>query len=185
MYPGGPSFLNILDIFLIGLAIYFFIKFIKSPEKNDSSSPLSTQEVEELWARLRSTPATTPTSALSREEEFLKGAKLAYLKISESLSRQDWNLLQDLLTPELFNQLYAQLSKYPPSSPPKILKLEASVKEIRNIGEKEVATVLFQVLLQENTDPHPKTQEELWKFSRHSKIANSTWKLMELEVLAN
>lgn len=174
--------LNFLDLLLLGIIIYFIVKMFKNKpnqQKPKRDSTLAQDEIEAMWNRLRSNKQPTPKQTQNfSEENFLKGAKLAYLKIKEALYEQDLNFLKDLVEPSFLEEI-KQNSAYTPSTLPTFLKIEAYLQGLNQEKEHELATVLFESLVKNNNSTQ--NLREVWIFSRHLNSPQSTWKLRHIE----
>lgn len=174
--------LNILDLILLGIIIYFIIKMLKNKpnqENPKNDSRLAKDEIEAMWDRLRSNKQ--PTSAQTKdfsEENFLKGAKLAYLRIKEALYEGDLDFLKDLVEPSFLEKI-KQNPTYTPSSLPTFLKIEAYLQGLHQEKEYELATVLFESIAKINNTNQ--TLREVWIFSKPLNLPQATWKLRNIE----
>ncbi len=111
------------------------------------------------------------------EEEFLRGAKMAYARMQESWDRRDLDDIAQFATPAVIDMLKLQMAEEPEPSRTELLLVNASLAEMRIDGPLERAAVLFDVLMREDQRASEPTRVlELWHFAR-GVASRESWKL--------
>lgn len=201
-FSGG----GFLDLILITGLIYlsyrlFFKRKITSNEASVNNPLYATQQplASELpisrsttlsgtgWESLKS-QHTTYSANLSNqtiptnipdfnEEEFLKGAKAAYVRLNGAWDNRDLEDIQQFTTPVFFNELQQQITENPNPETTEIMLVNASIIDVKKIEDEELVSVYFNVLLRENqSQESPIEVREIWHFVRPTS-GEGSWKL--------
>lgn len=236
---GNPfSGLGLLDILIMGAAIFFIFRATRPDAPSDDAagqktpSPDSTERrygpgpesqafkrASQAWDMLRSrasgqapeqtpgpkpsppkspnnVPASGPPSAPSPspqprpldrtashpvsadQEEFLRGAKIVYSRIHDSLVSTDLADVKHFTSALMFEEL-KPLSGRPLGQ---IVRLEASLLDMRTEAGVTQARVQFEILLQkEGSSEPPSPVRDVWRFHRDAGDPASTWRLTAIE----
>lgn len=195
---------GLLDILLIGLAIYFVMRFLR--RRRDASSSGSNPYAERMdysqggagqagmgWDMLRGTsnaarnydtPQSDAIPADFNGEEFLRGAKMAYVRLQESWDRRDLDDIAQFATRPVMDELRKQLAEDPAPGTTELLMVNASLMEVRNEGGTQYAAVFFDVLMREDPQaPQPEQVREVWHFVRPLDGSES-WRLDGIQQMA-
>jgi len=135
--------------------------------------------------------ATTPTRSLAIPQgfdtaDFLEGAKRAYEMMQKAWDDGDLADLRALTTDKVFGELQDQIrARGTTSNQTDLLKVEAELLEVRDIGSDREVTVLFDVLMRENPTDHPNQVREVWHFTRSNNSRQPTWFLDGIQQLAD
>lgn len=126
-------------------------------------------------------PATWPADfdAVS----FLKGAKTAYAHLQQAWDQGDISELRGLCTDKVFSELQQQIRERVGTNHTELLKVEAEVLEVRDVGGDREATVLFDVVLRESAGQPPTPVQEVWHFTRSRASKQPTWFLDGIQQL--
>jgi predicted lipid-binding transport protein (Tim44 family) len=202
LFFGGPFHgPNLLDLLIIGGVIFLIFKFMRSKRPAEATSASSyassrqgpTEYSETAWDNLRTgTDSQVPSEPKVNvpdgfdEEEFLKGAKAAFLRMQESWDKRDLEDIKQFTSPEVFAFIKAQAEEDPHPSKTEILLVNARLLEVREEGETTIASVYFDVLLREDAaQSSPQQVREVWHFSRRTNDPHSTWTLEGIQQLAD
>lgn len=98
--------------------------------------------------------------------EFLNGAKAAYVRLQEAWGKRDLAAVSPLLTREMQAEVREQFANSPAEGPTEILLVEAELTNFTRRGSQENASVLFSVLLREAGKKDSEDVSELWTFTR-------------------
>lgn len=147
------------------------------------------------WDNLRSGPSsgasssgfsdernyTSPSSlnipADFDQEEFLRGAKMAYVRLQESWDKRDLNDIAQFATEPVLRTLRQQLDEEPDPTRTDLLMVNASLMEVKQDADTERAAVFFDVLMREEAQAQqPEQVREVWHFVRNAG-RNEMWKL--------
>lgn len=191
---GGFAGGGLLDIVIIGLLVYFGLKFFRSRRQNaEQSSSYNNQEYRQndqyqnysdtgsAWDNLRSErvqPAAQQDNpdipASFDTEEFLAGAKKLYVRMQESWDMRDMEDIKQFTSPLLFKEIEEQYKEDPNPSKTQLLLVNARVLGVQEEGDFEQAAVLFDVLMKEQENENSEQVKEIWNFSR-DKVRSGSW----------
>lgn len=111
------------------------------------------------------------------EEEFLKGAKAAYVRLNAAWDNRDLEDIQQFTTPGFLKELQQQITENPNPETTEIMLVNASVVDVKKIEDEELVSVYFNVLLRENqSQESPIEVQEIWHFVRPAS-GEGSWKL--------
>lgn len=114
---------------------------------------------------------------------FLKGAKAAYAHLQQAWDHGDLAELRGLCTDQVFAELQQQIRQREGENRTELLKVEAELLEVRDVGGDREATVLFDVILRESPGQAPSPVREVWHFTRSRASKQPTWFLDGLQQL--
>lgn len=190
---GGPfSGLRFMDILIVGGGLYLLFKFLRSRQpalQGESGTGRAAQTLNNPWANLRSTQAqgtsNTPSVPPGFDvQEFLQGAKAAYVRMQDSWDKRDLEDLRQFTSPEVFAEIKSQAASDPTPGTTEILLLEAQLLEVKTVGNQTIATVLFDTMLREDSATAPAEQiREAWHFSRYETAGSTHWVVEGLQQL--
>lgn len=111
------------------------------------------------------------------QEEFLRGAKMAYVRMQESWDKRDLDDIAQFATPAVLDVLKQQMADEPLPTTTELLLVNASLMEVKNEDGKQRAAVFFDVLMREDPNAaQPEQVREVWHFVRPLNTDES-WKL--------
>lgn len=195
---------GLLDLILIGLLVYFGIKLFRRFKANQQSGTQATSHRTDpqsgafsggsAWDRLKDAaygsgqtydmPQASAVPADFNQEEFLRGAKMAYNRLQESWDRRDLDDIAQFATPPVLRELRAQYEEDPNPGVTQVLKVDASVVEVREEGDEQRVSVFFDVLMREDPEQaNPEQVRELWHFVR-SRHGDNSWRLDGIQQMA-
>lgn len=196
-FAGG---FGMLDLIIIGLLIYFGMKFFRNRQQNSNNKQYYSQQssadyrnqnsgqsftqnqarnnAAAAWDNLRSdrheqTNAHQSTGTFNTEE-FLAGAKQLYVRMQESWDLRDIDDIKQFTSPVMHKDIEEQFKEDPNPSKTQIILINANVLEVRQEGDYEQVAVLFDVLMKEAESADKEQVREIWNFSRN-KAKNGTW----------
>ena len=189
-FAGGGGF---LDLIIIGLLIYFGLKFFRNRQQNQNNAQTYHQaqtyqdedaqgpntQGSSAWDNLRSerAPRTdVQTSGTFNTEEFLEGAKKLYVRMQESWDLRDIEDIKQFTSPIMHKDIEEQFKEDPNPSKTELLLINAQVLEVKQEGNYEQVAVLFDVLMKEAENENNEQVREIWNFSRN-KADNGSWVL--------
>lgn len=102
------------------------------------------------------------------QQEFLEGAKAAYVRLNASWDKRDIDDIGRFATPAFMTEIRAQAADDPTPSRTEIMLVNASLAEVRQEGDEQLASVFFSVLLREESGQSaPVDVREMWHFVRN------------------
>jgi len=114
---------------------------------------------------------------------FLKGAKAAYTHLQQAWDQGDLAELRGLCTDQVFAELQTQIRQRTGENRTELLKVEAEILEVGDVGGDREATVLFDVVLRESAGEPPTPVREVWHFIRSRTSKQPTWFLDGIQQL--
>jgi predicted lipid-binding transport protein (Tim44 family) len=116
---------------------------------------------------------------------FLAGAKAAYRDLQAAWDSGDLSALRQATTDAVFAELQDQLRQRQGQNQTEVLRLEAEVIEVRDLGREQVVTVMFDVMMREEDDAAARPQQvrEIWHFVRNSGMGGPAWLLEGIQQL--
>ncbi|MCH5277432.1 MAG: Tim44 domain-containing protein [Desulfovibrionaceae bacterium] len=198
---------GLFDILIIGLVIYLVMRFLRRRRDASSSSPSASGnpyagraegsqgagQTGMGWDMLRSSsdagrnydnPQSDAIPAGFNAEEFLRGAKMAYVRLQESWDRRDLDDIAQFATRPVMDELRKQLAEDPEPGTTELLMVDASLMQVRSEGGSQYAAVLFDVLMREDPKAsQPEQVREVWHFVRPLDGSES-WRLDGIQQMA-
>jgi len=107
---------------------------------------------------------------------FLNGAKAAYSQMQQAWDKGDLSDLRALTTDKVFGELQDQIRAREGNSHTELLKAEATILEVRDVGADREVSVLFDVTMNED-GAGPNRVREVWHFTRPRNSRQPTWLL--------
>lgn len=190
---GGGSFMDILLIAILAFIGWkLFIRFRNQRMAQQDGAvpgqfnqPAQRSDTGSIWNNLRNTvPGATPQVADPgvdipadfNQEEFLRGAKMAYTRMQKSWDNRDLADIAHFATPAVMRELQAQAAQDPGPSRTDLLQVNAELVGVEPEGDNLRAQVLFDVLMRDGpSQANPENVREIWHFLRIGK--NGNWKL--------
>lgn len=205
LFGGGFGGVGIFDILILGLLIYFGVKFFKNRQQKNNNNQYYAQQspfentytnqnqtagqannAASAWDNLRSDRSqqtnTYSGAGTFNTEEFLAGAKKLYVRMQESWDLRDIDDIKQFTSPIMHKDIEEQFKEDPNPSKTEIILINASVLEVKQEGDYEQAAVLFDVLLKEAESAENEQVKEIWNFSR-SKAKAGTWILDGIQTI--
>lgn len=119
------------------------------------------------------------------EQDFLQGAKGAFKMLQTAWDKKDLAEIRSLTTDKVFAEIQTQLKASGTDNHTDILKIEAELLEVREIGNDQEAVVLFDTLMREELSSQPEQVREVWTFIRQKNSLHAKWYLDGLQQLEN
>lgn len=131
-----------------------------------------------------SAPAAPVLPADFDTASFLGGARSAYQMMQKAWDEADLATLRGLTTDKVFGELQDQIrARGDRSNQTDLLKVEAELLEVRDVGADREVSVLFDVLMRESAEAQPAQVREVWHFTRARNSRQPTWFLDGIQQL--
>ncbi|WP_036253307.1 Tim44 domain-containing protein [Methylobacter sp. BBA5.1] len=114
---------------------------------------------------------------------FLAGAKTAFKALQKAWDERDLAEIRGLTTDKVFAEIQDQLKASREENRTDVLKLEAELLEVREIGTELQAVVLFDAIMRENDNVHADQVREVWHFVKPKNSIQPTWYLDGIQQL--
>jgi predicted lipid-binding transport protein (Tim44 family) len=118
------------------------------------------------------------------EKGFLDGAKVAYKTLQKAWDARDLAEIRGLTTDKVFAEIQDQIKASTEDNHTDILKIEAELLEVREIGNEIEAVVLFDTVMREDREAQAGQVREVWHFVKPSNPAQTKWLLDGIQQLA-
>ncbi|MFZ2170305.1 MAG: Tim44-like domain-containing protein [Methylococcaceae bacterium] len=117
------------------------------------------------------------------QQAFLSGAKIAYTTLQQAWDDRDLAEIRSLSTDKVFAEIQEQLKASAAENRTDILKLEAELLEVREIGSELEATVLFDAIMREEINAQAEQVREIWHFVKPKISIQPKWLLDGIQQL--
>ena len=112
------------------------------------------------------------------EQEFLRGAKVMYGRIRQSLAMRNLADLRQFVSPELMAEFERQSAENPERTSLVVLLVEAQVSDLKRDGKKTEAQVAYHATVSDDPKTNaPRQVDEVWRFGRDETAADAKWLL--------
>ncbi len=140
--------------------------------RTQAQPPASTARSGRVASQLASTPAWFD------KERFLGGAKEHFMTLQRAWDNNDFSLIQEYVTPELYNLLREERAQQPANNRTEVVRLFAELGDITELDERAEATIIFHGILEENGE---QTEfNETWHLTRTMRD-DAPWYLQGIE----
>ncbi|RAW06440.1 transporter [Halomonas elongata] len=157
-FGGAFDELRLMDILLIAGAAFLLFRLLARRRTamagaNGTTSQASREADAQAFQSSASLGGTTHIGdepAWFDRERFLGGAKEHFMTLQRAWDNNDFTLIQDYVTPELYNLLRQEREQHPANNRTEIVRLIAELGSVRETDQQAEATVLFHGILDEN-----------------------------------
>ena len=118
------------------------------------------------------------------EQGFLSGAKIAYSALQKAWDARDLAEIRGLTTDKVFAEIQDQLNSSTEENHTDVLKLNAELLDVREIGNEIEAVVLFEAIMREDRDAQAGQVREVWHFVKPNNPTQTKWLLDGIQQLA-
>lgn len=120
-----------------------------------------------MSAAPQSVAATTQWPSDFDAQEFVRHAKLNFIKLQNAHDRKDTSALREFLTPDLMKEVEAEMREAA-DAPQKtdVVTLDADVLDVAAENGKYIVSVRFSGLIRETDDPQPQPFSEMWHLEK-------------------
>ena len=183
IFGGAFEGIKLMDVVLILLLaaglIYLFRTIARKPQTPQRREPLQYAGVgaePRLDPLPQAQPATGSAAAAADAryfpagfdaEAFARQAKANFVRLQEANDRADLNALREVMTPELFSEIEAEIrSRGTDAQKIEVVTLDAKVIEVVSEGDHYIASVRFTGLIKEDPAGAPESFSELWHLQK-------------------
>ena len=117
------------------------------------------------------------------QSAFLSGAKIAFTMLQKAWDDRDLSEIRGLSTDKVFAEIQEQIKASTTENHTDILKLNAELLEIREVGTELEATVLFDVIIREDINTQTEQVKEIWHFVKPKNSIQPKWLLDGIQQL--
>jgi len=203
-FGGAFENINVMDILvLLGLA-YVLYKLFGSKAGTASQQSYQRSAYGTQSPTMPSNPAGLDTDILFKKpvassfsqnnqqskipqgfdsQAFLSGAKMAYSALQKAWDDKDLAEIRGLTTDKVFAEIQSQLKASTTDNVTELLKLDAELLEVREIGSELQATVLFDAIMREDINGSTQQIKEIWHFIKPTVSVQLKWWLDGIQQL--
>lgn len=116
-------------------------------------------------------------------QAFLSGAKTAFRTLQKAWDDRDLAEIRGLTTDKVFAEIQDQLKASSEENRTDVLKLDAELLEVREIGSELQAVVLFDTIMREDVNALANQVREVWHFVKPKNSIQPTWYLDGIQQL--
>ena len=116
-------------------------------------------------------------------QAFLSGAKIAFTTLQKAWDDRDLSEIRGLSTDKVFAEIQDQLKASATENHTDILKLDAELLEVREIGSGLEAVVLFDAIMREDSNAQAEQVREVWHFVKPKISIQPKWLLDGIQQL--
>jgi predicted lipid-binding transport protein (Tim44 family) len=117
------------------------------------------------------------------QQAFLSGAKIAFTTLQKAWDDGDLGEIRGLSTEKVFSEIQDQLKASATENHTDILKLDAELLEVREIGLELEAVVLFDAIMREDVNAQAEQVREVWHFVKPKNSIQPKWLLDGIQQL--
>ena len=117
------------------------------------------------------------------QQAFLSGAKIAFTTLQKAWDDGDLAEIRGLSTDKVFAEIQEQLQASVTENHTDILKLDAELLEVRELGSELEATVLFDAIMREDINAQTEQIREVWHFVKPKISIQPKWLLDGIQQL--
>lgn len=117
------------------------------------------------------------------EADFLIGAKGAFKDLQKFWDNRDLAEIRALTTDKVFAEIQQQLETSEEQNKTDVLKLDAELLSVRQIGTELEAVVYFDAIIRESHENQAEQVREVWHFMKSKKSRQPKWYLDGIQQL--
>jgi len=127
--------------------------------------------------------ASPPVPKDFDQQAFLSGAKIAFTELQKAWDERDLAEIRGLTTDKVFAEIQDQLKASDAANRTEILRLEAELLEVREVGSELEAVVLFDTIMREDGNAQAAQVREVWHFIKPKVSIQPKWYLDGIQQL--
>ncbi len=146
-------------------------------DHSGATPPDQNQTLEPVPATPLAVPAGFDAAA------FLTGARIAFGDLQKAWDARDLAVIRSLSTDTMFSELQERIKALAADNRTDVLKVDAELLEVREVGDALEAVVLFDTLMREETDAQAQQVREVWHFTKLAASQTPKWYLDGIQQL--
>ncbi|MFC0268926.1 Tim44 domain-containing protein [Kushneria aurantia] len=172
LFGGAFDGIRFMDILLIALLAFIAFRFLAARRRATHGGPATHQHQQRQTHDFGGASGGTAGGAVNMgttpawfdREQFLSGAKEHFINLQRAWDNNDFERIQEYVTPELYNLLRSERAKQSANNRTEIVRLFAELGDVREYGQQAEATVLFHGIVSE--DGVENEFNETWHLTR-------------------
>lgn len=117
------------------------------------------------------------------QANFLSGAKGAFKDLQKAWDNHDLSEIRGLTTDKVFAEIQDQIKASTEINQTEVLKVDAELLNIRDIGSELEAVVLFDTIIREDVNCQAEQMREVWHFIKAKNSLQPKWYLDGIQQL--
>jgi predicted lipid-binding transport protein (Tim44 family) len=179
----GIKFMDVLIVLLIAAGIFFLFRKMGRNARVAPQRPDPLQYagagIDPARAPQPQPPAVNPMPSAAAAggarhfpvgfdpDAFARQARNNFVRLQEANDRGDLAALRDMMTPELYREIEAQMQERAGAAQKtEVVTLDAQVIDVVTEGNQYVASVRFSGLIKEDPAPTPEPFSEIWHLQK-------------------
>jgi predicted lipid-binding transport protein (Tim44 family) len=204
---GGFNSINFIDILVFGGIAFLLYKLFAAKRAGSAQQPAYHRTADNSYPPPQSNPAgragfntdilfgnnrdaaseshhqSAAIPAGFDQQAFLAGAKIAFTNLQKAWDDRDFAEIRGLTTDKVFADIQDQLKASAAENRTEVLKLDAELLEVREVGAELEATVLFDTIMREDNAAHAQQVREIWHFVKPKVSIQPNWYLDGIQQL--
>lgn len=175
----GIKFMDVVMILLLAAGIMFIFRMMRKPQPQSQARRSEPVQYAGVGADPRVEPRAAGSASIPLRpagnyfpagfdaETFARQAKNNFVRMQEANDRGDLNALQEMMTPDLYKEIEAQIRErggVPQKT--EVVTLDAEVVEVVTEGAQYVASVRFNGMIKEGPTAQPEHFSEVWHLQK-------------------
>jgi predicted lipid-binding transport protein (Tim44 family) len=115
--------------------------------------------------------------------DFLAGAKGAFEDLQKAWDKRDLTEIRGLTTDKVFAEIQDQIKASTEKNQTDVLKVDAELLNIRDVGSELEAVVLFDTIIREDINSQAEQMREVWHFIKAKNSLHPKWFLDGIQQL--
>ncbi|OCH98794.1 hypothetical protein A8135_10860 [Legionella jamestowniensis] len=180
LFMGNGLGSGLLSWLIVGALLLFIVNFLRRrmqpgfQTSNASRQPFNWQtNAQANTMNYQASDSYQRNSANFNEEEFLRDAKVKFIRLQTAYDQKNLQDLQDFTAPEVFAEIKMQLDERGDEpNKTEVVNLSAQLLDVSEQGDSTIASVRFTGSIKENDDL-VSDLDEIWHFRKF--YGTSTW----------
>ena len=206
LFGGAFEGIQLMDILLIALVAFLIFKFMRrgrashAPAYAGSAPPFQHHQQNEPMARVNTNQSSAPsmgsgsTGFASGSDEvpfklpagfdltaFLQGAREHYRTLQEAWNKNDLAMIQEYVTPELYNDLREERATLEGDQHTEVLFVDAELVRADQMFGKSEVSVKFTGRYRDTVEGVEEPITDIWHLQRDLSQADAPWYIVGIE----
>ncbi|MGZ4978629.1 MAG: Tim44 domain-containing protein [Methylobacter sp.] len=207
---GGFHGINFMDILVFGGIAFLLYKLFAAKKTSPTAQPAYHRTADNNYQQQPTAPNQTERAGFNTDilfgnkynaaapraevtaaaipagfdqQAFLSGAKIAFTNLQKAWDDRDLAEIRGLTTDKVFAEIQQQLKASDSGNHTEVLKLEAELLEVREVGSELEAVVLFDSIMREDSNAQAAQVREVWHFIKPKVSIQPKWYLDGIQQL--
>ncbi len=191
---GAFEGIQIFDILMLAGVAFLLFKLLaaKKTQTQQSAQPAFGGAAFRTADVQKEQPATSSTATPNDDipfnlpagfdiKEFTKGACDHYRALQDAWNQNNFETIQEYVSPELYNDLKAERENYPGDQHTEVMYVSAEIVRAENRPSKAQLSVLFKGRYRDNVERIEENIDEVWHLERDLTQNDAPWIIVGIE----